>query len=259
MTPTAEGTPLQSNFTFFYLRRGKSTKSFKTDKESSEGGTDENNADGKPNQPSYFDAVKKIGTIRTVEDFWCFHNHLVRPGDLPPTTDYHCFREGIEPTWEDPNNARGGKWIVRLKKGLASRYWEEILLALVGEQFAGVPHEEICGAVVSVRYNEDIVSVWNRTANDRGVTDRVRDIIKRILRLPNAAHMEYKPHQASLQDKSSFRNTHVWRPKSAEGRDNSRGREQGERKPSTARREGEAGGPPKRSSWQQASSDRAWR
>ena len=34
--------------------------------------------------------------------------------------------------------------MVRLKKGLASRYWEDIVLAIVGEQF-DVGHE-ICGA-----------------------------------------------------------------------------------------------------------------
>lgn len=29
---------------------------------------------------------------------------------------------GIKPIWEDPANKRGGKWIVRLRKGLASRF-----------------------------------------------------------------------------------------------------------------------------------------
>jgi translation initiation factor 4E len=32
------------------------------------------------------------------------------------------------------SNAKGGKWIIRLPKGLASRYWEEIILALIGGQ-----------------------------------------------------------------------------------------------------------------------------
>ena len=101
----------------------------------------------------------------------------------------NVWNAGIEPTWEDPNNAKGGKWIVRLKKGLASRYWEEILLALLGEQFTGIPHDEICGAVVSCRYNEDILSVWNRSATNRDITDRVRESIKRILRLPPTASL----------------------------------------------------------------------
>lgn len=47
-------------------------------------------------------------------------------------------------------NRYGGKWIVRLRKGLASRCWENLVLAMLGEQF--MVGEEICGAVVSVRF-----------------------------------------------------------------------------------------------------------
>lgn len=161
----------------------------------------------------YESSIKEIATVSTVEEFWTVYDWLNRPNDLPNTTDFHFFRRGIKPTWEDPENVRGGKWLIRLKKGLASRYWEEILLAMVGQQFHGVPAEEINGAVVSIRYGEDIISVWNRTAFDRELTDKIRDGIKKILRLPSHVHMEYKPHQASLQDKSSFRNTTVWKPK----------------------------------------------
>ena len=96
---------------------------------------------------TYETSIKTISTISTVEEFWETYNFLVRPNDLPTTTDYHFFREGIKPTWEDSNNAKGGKWIVRLRKGLASRYWEESILALIGGQFPGVQDGEICGVV----------------------------------------------------------------------------------------------------------------
>ena len=69
----------------------------------------------------YENSIKIIATIKTMEEFWSCYDFLVRPDNLPTTTDYHFFHEGIKPTWEDPNNARGGKWIVRLRKGLASR------------------------------------------------------------------------------------------------------------------------------------------
>lgn len=164
----------------------------------------------------YETSIKTIATCKTVEQFWETYNFLVRPNDLPTTTDYHFFREGIKPTWEDPSNAKGGKWIVRLRKGLASRYWEEVMLALIGGQFSGVQDGEICGAVVSIRYSEDIISIWNRNASDRDATERLRDAIKRVLQLPHHAHMEYKQHASSLKDKSSFRNTHVWKSKSLE-------------------------------------------
>jgi len=37
--------------------------------------------------------------------------------------------------WEDEANQRGGKLILRLRKGLASRCWENLVLAMLGEQF----------------------------------------------------------------------------------------------------------------------------
>lgn len=91
---------------------------------------------------------------------------------------------------KDEANSNGGKWIVRLRKGLASRCWENLILAILGEQF--MVNDEICGAVVSVRYQEDIISVWNRTASDQTTTTRIRDTLKRVLNLPPNTILEYK-------------------------------------------------------------------
>ena len=74
------------------------------------------------------DNTYTLGTTLTVEDFWSLYVHLRRPVDERPTVcDYHVFREGIRPMWEDEANVNGGKWIVRLKKGLAARYWEDVV------------------------------------------------------------------------------------------------------------------------------------
>ena len=51
--------------------------------------------------------------------------------------------------------------------------------------------DEICGAVVSIRYQEDIISVWNRTANDTMVTNRIRDTFRRVLNSPPGTIIEY--------------------------------------------------------------------
>lgn len=64
-----------------------------------------------------------------------------------------------------------------------------MLLALIGGQFPGVPEGEICGAVVSIRYTEDILGVWNKNSQDRDMTEKIRDAIKRVLQLPSHAHM----------------------------------------------------------------------
>jgi len=88
--------------------------------------------------------------------------------------------------------------MVRLRKGIASRYWEDLVrelfmtitmrtarayatlfaaqvLAIVGEQFD--VGNEICGAVISIRYNEDIISLWNRNADNNEACYRIRYVL----------------------------------------------------------------------------------
>ncbi|EED89991.1 predicted protein, partial [Thalassiosira pseudonana CCMP1335] len=133
------------------------------------------------------------------EEFWSVYNYIVRPDELPATTDYHFFREGIQPTWEDPQNEHGGKWVIRLpKKGnVASRFWEEILLALMGGQFSGVPDGEVCGAVISIRDRVNVLSIWTKSGGNQKMINRVGDSIKRTLRLPNHVSMYYHTHPRS--------------------------------------------------------------
>jgi translation initiation factor 4E len=103
------------------------------------------------------------------------YDYLIRVNDVKSTTDFHLFKHGIKPTWEDPQNEKGGKWMIRLRKGLASRYWEDIAMAIVGEQF-DVGHE-ICGVVISVRAGEDILSVWNKNSDNLEAKNKIRSTI----------------------------------------------------------------------------------
>ncbi|CAI7791083.1 unnamed protein product [Closterium sp. NIES-54] len=81
------------------------------------------------------------------------------------------------------------------------------LMAVVGEQLEGA--EEVCGVVLSVRFGEDILSIWNRSAPHSLARDRLCESIRKHLGLPPSYTMEYKPHDASLKDHSSYRNTWV--------------------------------------------------
>lgn len=128
----------------------------------------------RPPTPKYSDYEKStvpLASISTVENFWSVYSHLKRPSLLPTVSDYHIFRKGVRPVWEDEANKRGGKWVVRLKKGVADRYWEDLLLAIVGDQFAEAS-EEVCGAVLSVRSGEDVLNVWTRIDGGRNIKIR---------------------------------------------------------------------------------------
>ncbi|KAG6541278.1 hypothetical protein Mapa_017329 [Marchantia paleacea] len=175
--------PLQHRFVFWYTRRTPGVRS----------------------QTSYEDSMKRIAEFSTAEGFWSCYCHLARASTLPNPTDFHLFKEGIRPLWEDAANRTGGKWIIRFKKLVSGRFWEDLVLAIIGDQLDY--GDSVCGAVLSIRYGEDILSVWNKNASDNQAVMSLRDSIKRHLHLPVSYLMEYKPHDMSLRDNSSFRNT----------------------------------------------------
>ncbi|XP_065413681.1 eukaryotic translation initiation factor 4E type 2 isoform X6 [Chrysemys picta bellii] len=119
------------------------------------------------------------------------------PGRPTSSQSYEQNIKQIGTFASDDANKNGGKWIIRLRKGLASRCWENLILAMLGEQF--MVGEEICGAVVSVRFQEDIISIWNKTASDQATTARIRDTLRRVLNLPPNTIMEYKTHTDSIK------------------------------------------------------------
>jgi len=165
--------PLQYNYAIWYSRRSQSNKSVRYDQN-----------------------LKFIASFASVEQFWNNYSYIVRPGEMSGHVDYHLFKEGVRPMWEDEANKHGGKWIIRLKKGLASRCWENLIMAMLGEQF--MVGEEICGAVISIRFQDDILSLWNRTT-DHNITSRIRDTLQRVLNLPPNTIMEYKAHTDSMK------------------------------------------------------------
>ncbi|OAA74069.1 eukaryotic translation initiation factor 4E type 3 [Cordyceps fumosorosea ARSEF 2679] len=149
----------------------------------------------------YENTLHGIATVRTAEEFWGVYSHLKRPSSLPVVSDYHLFKKDIRPIWEDEVNRTGGKWVVRMKKGVADRHWEDLLLSLIGDQF-GDAGEEVCGAVLSMRNGEDILSIWTRT--DGGRVLKIRETMKRILNFPQNTRVEFKSHDSSIQQRTAI-------------------------------------------------------
>ncbi|KAF8740734.1 hypothetical protein AX14_007374 [Amanita brunnescens Koide BX004] len=181
---------------------------------------------------NYEEGIRRISSFSSVESFWSLWTHLSPPSGLQPTTDYLVFHAGVQrPVWEDPLNLSGGKWIIRLKKGTGDRIWEDLVLAIIGDQFYECHNSvetnngnegqrdserspasewpEICGCTISVRQHEDIVSLWNRVDGDVKVREKIRDMLRKVLNLNPATVMEYKSNNDSMQDKSSFRNSAI--------------------------------------------------
>ncbi|XP_050235083.1 eukaryotic translation initiation factor 4E-2 [Mercurialis annua] len=122
------------------------------------------NPSAKSKQATWGSSMRPIFTFGTVEEFWSMYNNIHHPSKLAVGADFHCFKDKIEPKWEDPVCANGGKWTVTYSKGKSDTAWLNTLLAMIGEQF---DHgDEICGAVVNVRARQEKIAIWTKNASN---------------------------------------------------------------------------------------------
>lgn len=125
------------------------------------------NPNGKSKSAAWGSTLRSVYTFSTVEQFWCSYDNLFQISKLPVGADFHCFKAGIEPKWEDPKCAHGGKWSANCNRGSKAgldNLWLETLLAMIGEQFD--EGDEICGVVASVRARQEKIALWTKTATN---------------------------------------------------------------------------------------------
>ncbi|CAI9755917.1 unnamed protein product [Fraxinus pennsylvanica] len=130
------------------------------------------------------------------------YDQIFRPSKLPTNADFHLFKAGIEPKWEDPECANGGKWTVTSnRKANLDDMWLETLLALVGEQFDEA--DEICGVVASVRQRQDKLSLWTKNAANEAAQMGIGRKWKEILDVTDK--ISYGFHDDSRKERSAVK------------------------------------------------------
>uniref|UniRef100_A0A1D1YHF2 eIF-4F 25 kDa subunit n=1 Tax=Anthurium amnicola TaxID=1678845 RepID=A0A1D1YHF2_9ARAE len=122
------------------------------------------NPAAKAKQAAWGSSLRPVHTFSTVEDFWGLYNNIHHPSKLVSGADFHCFKNKIEPKWEDPVCANGGKWTIGCTRGKVDTWWLYTLLAMIGEQFDY--GDEICGTVVSVRAKHVKIAMWTKNASN---------------------------------------------------------------------------------------------
>lgn len=126
--------------------------------------------------------------------------------------------------WEDQQNVNGGRWLMVVdkhkrylnqsclslfgsRKELLDRYWLELLMAMVGEQF-GEYSNQICGAVLNVRSKGDKafyfrlckllsfqISLWTHDATLDSVNSQIGKIFKAKMDVPDEEILKYEVHK----------------------------------------------------------------
>ena len=144
------------------------------------------------------DNLSCCGTFETIEEFWKIYNNLKPASQLPVNSNYHVFRYGVIPMWEDPTNKDGGKFVLTIpkkdsKSGRCDEWWLFTVLAIIGETI-DVDGNEVCGAVVSIRKNQDRIALWLKS-NDKDRCTKVGARWKKCLEM-NRTILKFQEHKA---------------------------------------------------------------
>lgn len=130
--------------------------------------------------------------IGSLEQMWSCLASLKKTYELPIGTELLIFKSGVNPVWEDPINTKGGRWVFRFSRRLPnngggepesslnirkklSLIWERLILKTMtgsiipdstySEEIQDLLLNDISGLVLSVRKDEDIISIWNSNLN----------------------------------------------------------------------------------------------
>lgn len=57
--------------------------------------------------------------------------------------------------WEDEHNSAGGKFSLVIPKNFSNKYWEDLVLSFIGEQFT--PDNEVTGLIISLKSQKDTI------------------------------------------------------------------------------------------------------
>lgn len=152
--------------------------------------------------------LKVQGTFDNVETFWRIYNNIVPASRLSVGSNYSVFRYGIEPSWEHPENSKGGKFVLTMNKKenkgrTLDEYWLFTVLACIGETM-DASGDQICGAVVSVRKNENKMALWLKS-DDKATCVDIGERWKKVLKLEKTV-LRYQTHKDAAASGRSFRN-----------------------------------------------------
>ncbi|KIW07072.1 uncharacterized protein PV09_01962 [Verruconis gallopava] len=112
------------------------------------------------------DLLKEVISFDSVEEFWGIYNNITPADQLAQKSDYHLFKAGVRPEWEDANNKHGGKWSYsfRDKKLInINDLWLHVMLAAIGETLEDEDDGEVMGVVVNVRKGFYRIGLWTRS------------------------------------------------------------------------------------------------
>ena len=148
------------------------------------------------------DGLIKLSSISDIEHFWAVMDTVKRASSLAFGANYHFFKSGVRPEWEDPANSQGGRWSIRIVAEDAATIdstWERVLMSLIGEYIfepleSAHPGIEstISGAVMARRRLNTRIELWTTKCFEGDILEEMDARIREIVCLD--VKLEFRPH-----------------------------------------------------------------
>ena len=142
------------------------------------------------NKEEFLEKIIKIADVSNINECWEVFQHLKKPNQCPTGSDYHIFKKGIVPMWEDKANKDGGKLSVLLTWKYANVIWEEVTF-----NFAKglLPYYDyINGIVISSRPRFLALSFWIKCRNTPMV-EKIRNAVSGLMQAPSSNCFDFIP------------------------------------------------------------------
>jgi len=91
---------------------------------------------------------------------------------MPYGTHMHVFQKGIRPVWEDEHLLEGCQLEIKSQKYQTSKFWEDLLLHMMGEQFS--EPNFVAGMILKLKPQFDKISVWLLDSSKTTAIEKVR-------------------------------------------------------------------------------------
>ncbi|KAL6936423.1 uncharacterized protein HGUI_03722 [Hanseniaspora guilliermondii] len=137
-------------------------------------------------QESWEDQLVKVCDITTLEQFWGLQNSIPNVKDIK--TEYMFFKENIQPKWEDPQNEKGGRFVIHLNDINIENFWNRLLFSILGNDKFLVDNELsglINGFYISYKKKLFKAQVWIKDCTN---TEKIHQLGEFLLQLLNKSN-----------------------------------------------------------------------
>ncbi|EMR08636.1 hypothetical protein PNEG_03112 [Pneumocystis murina B123] len=155
---------------------------------------------------AWADSLKEVITFDSVEEFWGIYNNIAKASQLPPKSDYHLFKTGVRPEWEDKQNQRGGRWSYNNRDRRSvniDELWLHIMLAAIGETLENEGDNEVMGVVVNIRKGFVRLGLWTRSTSNEEVLRAIGKRFREAMKIPDKEMIEFYSHSDSAHSGST--------------------------------------------------------